>query len=522
LAQQYSSLSHSIIYKVLTWICSFMQSRIRKKCCAVLLLLLLVGHEARRLNRYTGKIEATPVSLSRVESEGCSWSLRGGCIGEGCMFRPLALDKSFSDSCRLSDDYMLSNDTMLKKFATNEAQILSDKSETFEGECLAAKSTVWKWFRKRRTHCLRRMQQIIKATKFLGRATGSIEKMNSSELADKVNASLADSLDSMATAFGEDKKYVQTLVSKLRTNAVGISKDPQSVLKMFGNSIVVLGGRDEAKKAIVRREIDELPATKRELTSEDVDDIRNATEEFVKMAQSDEAGQEEENALNTVDLIADATSRQDSATVGSLLQVLHSKTDPKKDRLSKGDPKQGDEANVDVVKKKRSLFYRIMTLPLKVNPMVLAIIGMVFSLVFMIFLWPSLIELAFVQVTGHIAKGFLAGVFKFILGIIMSSFINSVFTRWGNAAKKFQGVATDEEKREQKRQAAIDAWSPLDDKDSLEDDMFSKDFRADDVAQLKRKASHTRLKAVYGDAYATGAAQYVGTASKRSRGSRES
>lgn len=86
---------------------------------AVILILLVVGQDCMRIQRTTSnahlqrRLFATTEPAEeqlREANQQCSWKLlKGGCTGPACSFRPLPLDASLSESCRLTNDYMLNS-----------------------------------------------------------------------------------------------------------------------------------------------------------------------------------------------------------------------------------------------------------------------------------------------------------------------------------------------------------------------------------------------------------------------------
>merc|ERR1719343_131423 len=135
---------------------------------ADIFILLIGGEECARIQRVTNASMhrnnfvsfVQPAEEQLREAHGqCSWMLmKGGCSGPGCAFRPLALDATLSESCRLTNDYMLSNSHGATYISLN-AKLLEEKSEKFKDEC--AQAHFWQFTSKAR--CYRRLGHMLQS-----------------------------------------------------------------------------------------------------------------------------------------------------------------------------------------------------------------------------------------------------------------------------------------------------------------------------------------------------------------------
>jgi hypothetical protein len=294
------------------------------KVKAVCLLLLLAGHEALRVNGAARTTLAVTKSLEVAQSlpksdaenrwneasERCTWKVsKPGCSGEGCQFRPLPLDTSLSEMCRLSDAYMLSNASTQHQFVELAAQVLEQKSENFKKDCADPKL----WQVSKQLHCHRRAGRMMRSAELLSKAAQvSGEQDQNQQHAERA-------LENIASAFGTDGQYLLLYKSKVKGDVLNICKDPIGKFgKMISTVSKLLSGSEDAKNE-ARRSIEKMPSKNlTKATKRDEKQIKRTTE---KLAREYNLNGEEQVEKAWSDLDQFITSETKTTQASSLLQA---------------------------------------------------------------------------------------------------------------------------------------------------------------------------------------------------------
>lgn len=246
------------------------------KLAAVFFILLLAGHEAARVNEATGLGVSNDDDLSgafhqdphvrayynqaeldfQEANKQCVWRTSTfGCDAAGgkCTRRALPMDwpAPSSESCRLTDDYMLKPATRAKFFKMASG-VLSAKSRKFSEKCKGSSLFYMTANRK----CARRAKQMMRAMKVMSKAQ-TVEMVASLSEEEKAleKAMFEESLNNLADATGEDGPMVLELQQKLKANVAGVKRDPKgSVNSVIAILQKLLKGTD-AEKEEARAEI---------------------------------------------------------------------------------------------------------------------------------------------------------------------------------------------------------------------------------------------------------------------------
>eukprot|EP00930_Biecheleria_cincta_P052525 TRINITY_DN3776_c0_g1_i2.p1 TRINITY_DN3776_c0_g1~~TRINITY_DN3776_c0_g1_i2.p1 ORF type:complete len:568 (-),score=126.14 TRINITY_DN3776_c0_g1_i2:325-2028(-) len=197
---------------------------------AVFIILLLAGAEAHRITDQAkiaksalGTLEQqNPFKTSyekewAKENKACEWSTvsmvqgKGGCVGTGCSYRrlPLDLPPPSSQSCRLTDEFMLESERR-SDFVTMQAGLLKSKAVKYRlGMCSESSLSAW---------CVRRLRTMMRAVKFIAKAQQDKDRgfANQSDEQQAEQSALIDSaLKGVAQSHGENGKIILELRRKL-------------------------------------------------------------------------------------------------------------------------------------------------------------------------------------------------------------------------------------------------------------------------------------------------------------------
>jgi len=320
------------------------------KVKAIFLILLMAGSEAARIKQAANgggvvdlddpddvsveqlqpESEEAVQRLKQLNKQHCRWrSLRGGCTGEGCRWRPLPLDRTMSDSCRLSDVWMRSEENV-EVYSSLQSEQMKEKSLKFQGAC--SKDVQWrKMMSKEQWRCYRRAGYMMQASQFLLKA-----QTNATNQAETVRAKVKDNMDAamghIADSLGEDAPHYMMLKQKVESNTVELMKTPYATLKDIIGKVRALGHGNETTKLEVKRAIEAMPSgTGAAPTYEDEEQLKKGLAELVPEAKKLQEEHGEVNAsandlINSVEKMLPQTGHEDndaaaSATASALIEA---------------------------------------------------------------------------------------------------------------------------------------------------------------------------------------------------------
>lgn len=285
------------------------------KLKALFFIVLLAGNNAARIEgdvsvrhaastlQHAVHWAANPAEEQwKAQNEACSYSWGSGCVGEGCEYRRLPLDRTYSQSCRLSDDRMLQEP---KHFFLLQTELLGAKAGKFSEQCPGVS---W-WNARGSMRCSRRAMHMMRAMEFIGKAqTNSLLESLTEEERTRQGEIHEQALQNIASVLGpQDGRLILELQQRMMANPERIRGDPEnSLMELIAIVRNLLQGTDEEKEQ-ARAAIRAMDA---------VSDVGEATAdeeaEAQGMAQSLEANIDEarrvmdktnrfEAALNTTD-----------------------------------------------------------------------------------------------------------------------------------------------------------------------------------------------------------------------------
>jgi len=243
---------------------------------AVFFILLLVGHDAARLKLRADmdafKSDETSPSVSKaieapadqrfaaLNKAHCKWrTLRGGCTGEGCRFRPLPGDRRLTDGCRLADSYMFATPERAESFMELQSEMLSEKSAKFSRFCVT-RTTRQRLFSRTSIRCVRRAGHMIQASEYLLKVQSHVAELGVNH---SINAEIAPRLDKayndVAGALGPDGVHLLELKRKTQATAGDFMKTPRRSVKELLSIITDLNSDSTSLKQIAREKIAKMP-----------------------------------------------------------------------------------------------------------------------------------------------------------------------------------------------------------------------------------------------------------------------
>lgn len=225
---------------------------------ALCFIFLLAGNDAARIRegsqtaevaarlsrQLTGQSTGPAETQWQNENAACSYRWGTGCVGgTGCEYRRLPLDRTYSQSCRLSDDHMLLEPT---RFINMHTDVLGAKSAKFADKCPGTS-----WYDARGTaRCTRRAMHIMRSMEFISKAqTASVMgNLSEAELAHH-NEVHQQALSKISGVLGEDGALILELQQKMKANPALIRSDPQTALTELVSIVAMLvKGSDEEKE----------------------------------------------------------------------------------------------------------------------------------------------------------------------------------------------------------------------------------------------------------------------------------
>lgn len=224
---------------------------------ALFFIALIIGQEASRpqfkaamtVEMQAGGAQVGGKPRSKAENAfsaannqcGYRWT-QMACSGEGCKYRPLPLDYTYGQACRLSDDAML-KDTA--RFYPMQAELLLAKANKFSEQCQSLN-----FFNLKATmKCKRRAHHMMRALSFTNKAE-LLNKTASVPRAEFKTAGKAmdESLKIMSGAVGEGGPSVLKLLDKVKKSAA-LREDAHGTLKKSTKILWdLLMGNDADKK----------------------------------------------------------------------------------------------------------------------------------------------------------------------------------------------------------------------------------------------------------------------------------
>ena len=198
---------------------------------AIFILLLLAGGEAVRV---TEEVQWGKSEWNKLHAD-CTWSVKG--CGKGCAWRRLPLDKSFSESCRHTDAYLLKHNG-LENFQSM-VKLFEQKSAKVAAKCQGAGI-----FNRK---CKRREAQLLDAFKFIARAPTEASFMSKLTEGERiaVGEAFESSLKSLV-ASDENSDVISELLRKMKGHGPEFQRDPQAAAgKMMELVAKLLNGTPE-------------------------------------------------------------------------------------------------------------------------------------------------------------------------------------------------------------------------------------------------------------------------------------
>lgn len=248
----------------------------------------------------------------KVENEACLYSWGSGCGGDGCEYRRLPLDRSYSQSCRLSDDHMLQDP---KHFFLLQTEILGAKAGKFAHQCPGVS---W-WNARGSMRCARRSMHMMRAMEFIAKSqTNSLLESLSEEERTHQGEVHEQALQDIANVLGPvDGPIILDLQRRMMANPARIRSDPEnSLLELMALVRNLLQGTDAEKE--------EARAAIQAMNGVSDADTFTADEETQAqdMAQNLEANMDEARQLmDRTNRIESVLNTTDSDEGGSLLQL---------------------------------------------------------------------------------------------------------------------------------------------------------------------------------------------------------
>lgn len=300
---------------------------------ALFFILLLAGNNAARIDQSAQaslSVRQTAASLDNAvhwaanpaeeqwkeENKACSsrswWN--STCVGEGCEFRRLPLDRSYSQSCRLSDDRMLQEP---KRFFLLQTEILGAKAEKFATKCPGVS---W-WNARGSMRCSRRAMHMMRSMEFIAKAnTKSLLDDLTDEERSHQRVVHEQALGDIAHVLGpDDGPLIVELQRRMMANPERVRGDPEnSLLELVSIVRNLLQGSDEEKE--------EARAAIRAMN--EISDSREATEsenaESQKLAESLEANIDDaRQVMDQTNRLESVLTTTDTDESGSSLIQLH-------------------------------------------------------------------------------------------------------------------------------------------------------------------------------------------------------
>ncbi|CAK9032259.1 unnamed protein product [Durusdinium trenchii] len=271
---------------------------------AILFLVLLAGHECIRVD---DEIEWSKSKWDQLHAD-CSWSIKGGCKGEGCVKRRLPLDRPFG-SCRHTDSFLLKHNG-LQNYKTM-LELLQEKSQKYSENCAGASI-----FNRK---CKRREAQIMEAFEFIARAPTDqkfMSQLNEEEKA-TVHAGFDKTLKSLVPS--DAYEVIQVLVKKMKGHGPELKRDLNgAMLKVSGLVQKLLQGSPEEKQA-AKEAIMAMPDTVPALSEEEEAEATKKAQEFEK--EADEHRGDLEAAFDQVEKEGDEVIESEADDSDSALQI---------------------------------------------------------------------------------------------------------------------------------------------------------------------------------------------------------
>ena len=179
---------------------------------AIFILLLLAGGEAVRV---TDEVHWGKSEWNKLHAD-CTWSVNG--CGEGCAWKRLPLDKTFSESCRHTDAYLLKHNG-LENFQSM-VKLFEQKSAKLAEKCQGAGV-----FNRK---CKRREAQLLDAFKFIARAPTEASFMTKLTEGERiaVGEAFESSLKSLV-ASDENSDVISELLRKMKGHGPEVQRDPR-------------------------------------------------------------------------------------------------------------------------------------------------------------------------------------------------------------------------------------------------------------------------------------------------------
>jgi len=308
---------------------------------AVMLICLLGGYEAIRLNERTATQRAEPGEESArdrwsKDNKLCQWKItKGGCVGDdgvGCKYRPLPLDKTLSQSCRLSPSYMVSSNELFEKYLDLQSDFLQEKADHINEHC-KVHAKRFSFFRKQRWQCLRQAGHVVQTSIFLSKAKTEMDELakSSDPVVDKskhdaTNDRIDAALKSLTDVLGEKGQLVMELREAVNANPAAVMKNPEASFKNISAAMVGLFSKSPETRQKAKETIDQMAAEKKEMTTEDIKDIEK-TVEALKDQQVEGKAEDALAAIEDVthaaedDIVENEEVEATEAVAGSFMEV---------------------------------------------------------------------------------------------------------------------------------------------------------------------------------------------------------
>eukprot|EP00931_Biecheleriopsis_adriatica_P023249 TRINITY_DN14723_c0_g1_i4.p1 TRINITY_DN14723_c0_g1~~TRINITY_DN14723_c0_g1_i4.p1 ORF type:complete len:587 (-),score=132.52 TRINITY_DN14723_c0_g1_i4:51-1811(-) len=298
---------------------------------AIFFILLLAGHEANRVSQQSSLVDGVPTSDVEKQwqdaSKHCKFRLtKGGCTGDGCKFRSLPLDlpPPSSQSCRLSDTYML-HTKRKGHFIQLQADLLRAKAKKYREEQCKDRFFDLK--------CMRRLKHMLRALQFISQASKDMPE----DLQSTARLSVNDALNEFSATLGRDGELGRRLAVKL-SDAQPDLKDPRQLVRVLGLIISLLKGTEDEKNA-ARQAIEETEASpdatihlpedlERAVAAGELAAARDVEEDGDGELDSDGEGVSLQQVASKFDAAAQVKEELDGIDVDNLFEDLEADASP--------------------------------------------------------------------------------------------------------------------------------------------------------------------------------------------------
>lgn len=189
------------------------------------------------------------IQLKKLYSE-CKWT--GGCAGDRCAYKPLPLDRSLSDSCRLKDFELLGGDVVTH--VDIFCKVCDEDVTRYVAHC-TKNATLPPTAPEL---CMRWSMQMAQAAKWLMKATGNSSISQGFAFDAAQQTMLNKSLASLSLAFGDDGPLILELAKKVWGNGAAVVEDIEGQVALYTLIVRALLKGTSAEKVKARQHIRDI------------------------------------------------------------------------------------------------------------------------------------------------------------------------------------------------------------------------------------------------------------------------